>query len=179
MHMDYRKVLSFATVFALAAAGSARATEEGRSAAKDRESDVHRLSCANGGTPRKVPIGPHDASLGPLRFVNGRFGAGYPPRHFRPTSGRELFPLKAPMLVDPGARLRIEIARADRRHVWLGYGAGRTDRLDVVACRHTKPTVWLGAIVVDGARCARLRVVQGGSTSILRIPFGRGTCRRA
>ena len=176
IQIDYRRALSLAAAFVLATAGSADAARDVRSA-NDRRPVVQRLSCANGGTPRRLPIGPDDASLGPVRFSNGRFGADYPPRHFEPTRRWGFFRLKAPLRVDPGARVRIAVAPADRGHVWFGYGAVRADLLDIVACRQMKPTVWLGAIVVDGPQCARLRIIHRGTTSILRIPFGRGACR--
>ena len=77
--------------------------------------------------------------------------------------------------------MRIELAPVNRGHAWLSYKRAKhpADVLDVVACSGVKYTVWLGAIVVDGPQCVRLRVIHRGTTAILRIPFGRGACGRA
>lgn len=179
--MRYVNAFSLGAALALVSAGSvAAAQDDGRSAAEDGTPIVSELTCANGGTPRKVPVGPYDAVSGPVRFSNGRLMADYPHRHFKPHRKLGYFKLKSLLLVDAGARVRIEVAPVNRGHAWLSYKRAKhpADVLDI-ACSHPKPKVWIGVVIVDGAQCLRLRVIHRDTTSILRIPFGRDTCRRA
>lgn len=176
--MKYVNVFSLGAALALVSTGSVAAAQDGRSAAQDRTPVVSELTCANGGTPRKVPVGPYDAVSGPVRFSNGRLMADSPHRHFKPHRDLGFFKLKSLLLVDAGARVRIEVARVNRGHAWLAYGGRSADVLDI-ACSQQKPKVWIGTIVVEGAQCLRLRVIHRGTASILRIPFGRDTCGRA
>lgn len=180
--MDYVKVFSLGTALALISAGSATAAQDALWNGKDRKPVVHKLRCSGGGASDRWVISPTDVTIGPVTFGSAGRAGTYSRRHFKPWRELGFFPLKSPMKVDAGQRVRIEVAPINRGHAALTYGVrnrGGADVLDIVSCSAKDHTAWVGFMRVDGPQCVRLRVIHRGTTSILRLPFGRGICGRA
>lgn len=69
------RAFSLGAALALVSTGSVATARDGRSTAEDRTPVASELTCANGATPRTLPVSAADAVTEPARFSNGRLMA--------------------------------------------------------------------------------------------------------
>jgi hypothetical protein len=102
--------------------------------------------------------------------------------------------IKAPIFVDSGAAVTIELAgrSARRAEIEIGLdqgGSARGSSIRLVPCppgatvadrRVGRRTPFIGGYRIAGPMCMRLTVLPEGAAERIskRIPFGRGSCRR-
>jgi hypothetical protein len=109
-----------------------------------------------------------DLVVGPLRIV----GLGLYEAEWESLVEEDQW-LKAAAMVDPGARVTLEIPRGQRAWNDLEYGASR-DAVTLRACDDVA-TVWVGGFTIDYARaprqgrCAGLIVRSGGARTRVRL----------
>jgi hypothetical protein len=103
--------------------------------------------------------------VGPLALIGGR-------TYTTARTVREVGGQKFPLLVKPGHRVTIQVARGR-----LAYGEHHRDarRVTFVACRHGGPTFWSGFVLTAAPACIPLSFSVDGASAPrrARLELGR------